>query len=193
MSAETDPRALLDFWFSAYARERWFVKEDAFDAELARRFSGQQRAAADGKLADWEAAPESALALVLLLDQLPRNMFRSSPRAFASDADARAVATRAIAHGFDRETPLDRQFFFYLPFEHSEALADQDRCVDLFREWAAAHGPEAAERLREHLWFVERHHEIIRRFGRFPHRNQTLGRTSTEAEIAFLTEPNSGF
>ncbi|MEX2202083.1 MAG: DUF924 family protein [Dongiaceae bacterium] len=193
MSATNDPRALLDFWFSAYARERWFVKEAAFDAELARRFAAQQRAAADGRLSDWERTPDSALALVLLLDQLPRNLFRNDPRAFASDEDARAVAGRAIARGFERETPLDRRKFFYLPYEHSENLADQDRAIELFRAWLAAHGPDPGEKLIEQLWYAERHHEIIRRFGRFPHRNQALGRPSTEAEIEFLKEPHSGF
>ena len=193
MNAAIDPRALLEFWFSDYARPLWFEKNAEFDAELTRRFANQQRAAADGHLAVWEAAPESALALVLLLDQLPRNLFRNSPRAFASDADARAVAGRAIAHGFDRDVPLDRRIFFYLPYEHSELLSDQDRSVALFRAWVGAHGPDPSEKLKEQLWYAERHQEIIRRFGRFPHRNQALGRPATEAEIEFLKEPHSGF
>jgi uncharacterized protein (DUF924 family) len=193
VNAVIDPRQLIEFWFSDYARPLWFKKNADFDAELARRFASQQRAAADGQLAEWEAAPESALALLLLLDQLPRNLFRNSPRAFASDADARAAAGRAIARGFDREVPLDRRLFFYLPYEHSELLADQDRAVDLFRAWVAAHGPEPSEKLKEQLWYAERHQEIVRRFGRFPHRNLTLGRPSTEAEMEFLKEAHSGF
>lgn len=193
-----DPRPLLEFWFSDHARPLWFEKSDAFDEELRHRFGSQQRAAADGQLAHWDDGPEGALALVLLLDQLPRNLFRESPRAFATDAQARATADRAIARGFDMATPLDRRFFFYLPYEHSEKLADQDRCAVLFRAWADARLADARdgserERIERHYWFVERHREIIRRFGRFPHRNQALGRPSTEAEVAFLEEPHSGF
>ena len=198
MTAPDDPRPLLEFWFSDYATPLWFEKNDAFDEALRQRFANQQRDAADGKLAHWERAPNSALALVLLLDQLPRNLYRGSPRAYASDPMARATAEHAIARGFDASTPIARRFFFYLPFEHSESLADQDRCARLFRAWcdeklAMIRDPVARDEIERHYWFIERHREIVRRFGRFPHRNEVLGRPSTEAEIAFLKEPNSAF
>lgn len=198
MTAPDDPRPLLEFWFSDAVRPLHFVKDPVFDEELRRRFAGQQRLAADGALAHWERAPDSALALVLLLDQLPRNLFRGSPRAFATDSMARETADRAIARGFDDALPVDRRWFFYLPFEHSENLADQERCMALFRRWAEPQfaritDTKEREELERHLWYVERHREIIERFGRFPHRNEVLGRPSTEEELAFLKEPNSGF
>jgi uncharacterized protein (DUF924 family) len=198
MTASDDPRPLLEFWFSDFAKPLHFKVDAGFDEELRRRFGAQQREAADGRLAQWERDPDSALALVLLLDQLPRNLYRRSPRAFATDAMGLATAERAIARGFDAAQPADRRWFFYLPFEHSEKPADQARAVELFRAWAA---PQFAaltdtrerEELERHLWFVERHREIIERFGRFPHRNEALGRPSTEEELAFLKEPHSGF
>ncbi len=198
MTAPDDPRPLLEFWFSDFAKSLHFEVDAAFDEALRRRFGAQQREAADGRLAHWERSADSALALVLLLDQLPRNLFRRSARAFATDAQALATAGRAIARGFDTAQPADRRWYFYLPFEHSEKLADQVRSVELFRAWAAPQfaaltdttGREALER---HLWFVERHREIVERFGRFPHRNGALGRPSTDEELAFLREPNSGF
>jgi uncharacterized protein (DUF924 family) len=198
MTAPDDPRPLLEFWFSDYARPLHFVRNEGFDEELRRRFAAQQRDAADGRLAHWEHASDSALALVLLLDQLPRNLFRNSPRAFATDPLAREVAGRAIARGFDAAQPVDRRWFLYLPYEHSEDLADQDRCVALFRAWAAPQfaalsDSAARAELERHLWFVDRHRDIIVRFGRFPHRNEALGRPSSEEELAFLKEPHSGF
>jgi uncharacterized protein (DUF924 family) len=197
MSAPDDPRPLLGFWFSDDVRPLHFQVNPAFDEELRRRFGTQQRAA-DGQLESWERNADSALALVLLLDQLPRNLFRRSPRAFATDAQALATAERAITRGFDAAQPPDRRWFFYLPFEHSEKRADQDRGVALFKAWAAPQfaaltDTKAREELERHLWFVERHREIIERFGRFPHRNEALGRPSTDEELAFLKEPNSGF
>ncbi len=198
MTAPDDPRPLLEFWFSDAARALHFRPTDAFDEDLLRRFGAQQRLAADGKLPHWERSSDSALALVLLLDQLPRNLFRRNPRAYATDAAARATAERAIARGFDALQPVDRRWFFYMPFEHSEALADQDRAVALFRAWAAPQfdaltDDKAREELQRHLWFVDRHREIIARFGRFPHRNEVLGRPSTDEELAFLREPHSSF
>jgi uncharacterized protein (DUF924 family) len=166
---------MLAFWRAA-GPARWFKKDPAFDAEITRRFLATYEAAAAGGLAAWEADAESALALVIVLDQFPRNMFRGSPRAYAADALARAVADRAIAHGFDRQVAMPERNFFYLPFSHSEDLADQERCVALCR---AAGDAEA-------LKWAEIHADIIRRFGRFPHRNAVLGRTTTPAEQEFL-------
>jgi uncharacterized protein (DUF924 family) len=169
------PEAVLSFWRQAGA-DKWFEKDAAFDEDIRRRFLETYEAAAAGQLGDWEDTPAGSLALAIVLDQFPRNMFRGSPRAFAADPLACAVADRALARGFDHKVdPVERQFF-YLPFEHSESMADQERCCALFRATGDA----------ELLKWAELHADIIRRFGRFPHRNRLLGRVSTPEEQAFL-------
>jgi uncharacterized protein (DUF924 family) len=169
------PAQVLDFWFGADPK-KWFSKDDAFDAAIANRFLPTYEAAKAGRLADWEATPEGALALVIALDQFPRNMFRGSAHVFATDAPALAVAQRAVARGFDQKLELPRRNFFYLPFMHSEDLADQERCLALSRRSADENT----------LKYAELHADIIRRFGRFPHRNAVLGRATTPEEQAFL-------
>jgi uncharacterized protein (DUF924 family) len=169
------PQQVLAFWREA-GPDNWFAKSDAFDAEIRKRFLATYEAAAAGKLGAWEDQPESALALVVVLDQFPRNMFRNDKRAFAADPLARQVADRAIGRGFDRDFPPAERSFFYLPFEHSEDLADQERCVALFKAMGDA----------ELLKWAELHADIIRRFGRFPHRNDILGRPNTAEEKSFL-------
>jgi uncharacterized protein (DUF924 family) len=171
------PIEVLAFWRAA-GPDKWFKKDLAFDAEIAGRFLGHWRAAADGSLAAWEAMPEGALALVIVLDQFSRNMFRGHARTFEADAFARAVAERAIARGFDRQVPYAERQFFYLPLMHSEHLPDQDRCVELAR----GYGDDKFTK------YAEQHADIIRRFGRFPHRNAMLGRASTPEEQAFLAD-----
>jgi uncharacterized protein (DUF924 family) len=166
---------VLAFWREA-GSDKWFKKDAAFDDDIRRRFLETYEAAAAGQLADWEATPEGALALVVALDQFPRNMFRGSARTFAADPLARTVADRALWRGFDRSVAPELRTFFYLPFEHSESLADQERCVALCR----ASGDADA------LKWAELHADIIRRFGRFPHRNAALGRATTAEEQAFL-------
>jgi len=166
---------VLRFWRAA-GEKKWFAKDDAFDADVKTRFLATYEAAARGALPDWEATPEGALALTIVLDQFPRNMFRRDARAFAADASARAVADRALARGFDRQVPADERLFFYLPFEHSETLTDQERCCALVKTLGNA----------DLLQWAELHADIIRRFGRFPHRNVVLGRTTTPAEKAYL-------
>ena len=185
---------LLDRWFGPPGdpgreaeRKIWFESVPEFDAALRTEFLADHEEAAAGRLSWWEASAEGALALVLLLDQIPRNIFRGSPRAYASDASARAAADRALARGFDCAVPRAWRGFFYLPFEHSEDLADQERALALFA--ALPPTPESPDPLRH----ARRHHEIIARFGRFPHRNAVLGRASTPAELAFLAEPDSSF
>jgi uncharacterized protein (DUF924 family) len=165
---------VVAFWRDA-GPERWFKKDAAFDDEIRRRFLETHEAAAAGKLTAWEATAEGALALLILLDQFPRNMFRGEARAFATDPLARSVASRAILNGFDGAFPKMRGFF-YLPFEHSELLADQERGLALYRAAGDADGEKWA-----HI-----HAEIIRKFGRFPHRNPVLGRVTTPEEQAFL-------
>jgi uncharacterized protein (DUF924 family) len=169
------PEAVLAFWREA-GHDRWFKKDAAFDEAICARFLETYQAAAAGELDGWEATAEGALALAIVLDQFPRNMFRNDGRTYAADALARAVAERAIARGFDRQVAMPERQFLYLPFEHSESMADQERCCKLHREWGDA----------ESLKWAELHADIIRRFGRFPHRNAILGRVSTAEEQAFL-------
>ena len=167
--------AVLAFWRSA-GPDKWFKKDAAFDDEIHARFLKTYEAAARGELAAWEATREGALALAIVLDQFPRNMLRGSARAFATDPLALAVAARAIERRFDLQLPVPERSFFYLPFEHSEQIADQERCCELFRATGDA----------ELLKWAELHTDIIRRFGRFPHRNAALGRITTPEEQAFL-------
>ena len=168
------PEEVLTFWREA-GPDRWFNKDDAFDASIRERFLPTYEAAARGELAGWEASAEGALALVIVLDQFPRNMFRGSARTYAADATARTVANRALKRGYDLDVPGNERGFFFLPFMHSEDLADQERCVALYRE--------AGD---ENLKYAIEHADIVRRFGRFPHRNAALGRETTAEEAAFL-------
>jgi uncharacterized protein (DUF924 family) len=169
------PHHVLTFWHDA-GPKKWFTKDAAFDDEVRARFLPMYEAAAAGELAAWEDTPQGALALAVVLDQFPRNMFRNDARTYAADPLARAVAERAIARGFDQQIALTDRQFFYLPFEHSEALADQERCVALCR----ATGDDELVK-----WAVL-HADIIRKFDRFPHRNAILGRATTPQEQAFL-------
>lgn len=189
----SSPREVLEFWFGEHARSRWFAKDTAFDDEIRSRFEADTIAANAGERAAWLADADGALALAILLDQFPRNMYRGSARAFACDARAREVAARAIERGLDAAVPVERRLFFYLPFEHSESLADQDRAVELFTRWVEAHDPAQRADADDEMKYVRRHREIIERFGRFPHRNAALGRASTEEELAFLAGPGSSF
>jgi uncharacterized protein (DUF924 family) len=182
-------RAVLDFWFGAppYApRKIWFERNAGFDRACGGFAEDRSRAAA-GAYDDWASTAEGALALVLLLDQFPRNLYRGSDAAYASDAKARDVARRALAAGHDARLDPVRRIFLYLPLEHSEELADQDEACRRFA--AMTDHPEHAELVR----YAERHREIIARFGRFPHRNAALGRMTTPEEAAFLEEPDSSF
>lgn len=172
-------REVLTFWLEEVGPAGWYRVDPAVDHACETRFGGLIDQAIAGGLEDWESDRESALALLLLLDQFPRNIHRDSPRAFAGDPRARVVADRAVAAGFDLATPEPERSFFYLPFEHSEALADQDRAVALFEERM----PGAAESIRHaHL-----HRDLIVKFGRFPHRNAVLGRENTPEEQAHLS------
>jgi uncharacterized protein (DUF924 family) len=170
-----EPAAVLAFWRGA-GEEKWFTKDAAFDADIRARFLETYEAAAAGKLARWEATTEGALALAVVLDQFPRNMFRGEARIYAADLLARAVASRALDRGFDRGLPISERQFFYLPFEHSESMPDQERSCAL----CAATGDANL------LKWANVHADIIRRFGRFPHRNALLGRATTPEEQEFL-------
>jgi uncharacterized protein (DUF924 family) len=169
------PADILAFWREA-GRDRWYSKDDGFDAEVRRRYLDLWHKAAAGELSSWEAGDDGALALTIVLDQFPRNMFRGDARTYATDPLAREVAGRAIARGADAQIDPVLVEFLYMPFMHSEDLPDQLRCVELFRATGNA----------ENLGYAERHADIVRRFGRFPHRNRLLGRTTTADEQAFL-------
>jgi uncharacterized protein (DUF924 family) len=183
-------KALLDFWFGPpddpareQHREIWFKANDEFDAALRREFLADYDAAAADALRSWETSPEGALAVVLLLDQVPRNIFRGTPRAYVTDAAARATADRALEREFDQLVPPAWRLFFYMPFHHSESIADQRRSVALFN--TLPRNPDRRGSLRRYGYpYIE----VIERFGRFPHRNGILGRQSTPEEIAFLAE-----
>lgn len=180
--AETARAAdVVSFWRDA-GPEAWFKKDDAFDEEIRRRYLATHEAAAAGKLSAWEHNAEGALALLILLDQFPRNMFRGSARMFATDPMAHAIAAGAIVRGFDAQAAKAMRGFFYLPFEHSEDMADQERCVAFYKAIEDTDG----------LKWAELHADIIRRFGRFPHRNAVLGRATTPEEQAFLDSGGFG-
>lgn len=170
------PDDVIAFWREA-GYERWYGKDDAFDQDLRNRFLALWQAARDGQLSAWQDTDDGALALVIVLDQFPRNMFRNDPRAFSTDSLARTVASRAITEGRDLRIDPVMRAFLYLPFEHSEDIADQERSIALF----TALGEDGLK------WAVL-HADIIRRFGRFPHRNTVLGRATTPEEAAFLTD-----
>jgi len=180
---------ILDFWFgrpgdAGYGgkREIWFEKNDDFDAEIRDRFMVDYEAAEAGRLDPMQRTARGALALVILLDQFPRNMFRGQSRSFATDARAGEIARHAIEQGYDRGLALGTQQFYYMPFEHGEDPTDQRRSVELFRASAED------ERKTENIGYAVQHLEIIERFGRFPHRNAILGRESTDEELNFLTD-----
>jgi uncharacterized protein (DUF924 family) len=175
MSGAVSPTDIVGFWLEA-GPKRWFTKDDAFDREIRERFLATHEAAARGELMDWHREPKGALALVLLFDQLPRNMFRGSPRMYATDPLARSVAEESIASGFDEAVDNELRGFFYLPFTHSEDFGDQARCVALCEATGDAEGVK----------WARHHRDIVARFGRFPHRNAILGRETTAEEQAYL-------
>jgi uncharacterized protein (DUF924 family) len=171
-------RALLDYWLGV-GPDAWYRGGEALDQEIRDRWGALWEKGRAGELVAWRAAPASCLALVILLDQFPRNMFRNDPRAFATDARALEVAKTAILHGQDRRVGLPERQFFYTPLMHSEVLSDQDHSV---RMYLLNFGRDGL------LPHAQAHREIIRRFGRFPYRNAALGRASTPEEVAFLAE-----
>jgi uncharacterized protein (DUF924 family) len=184
MMEDPEIARVLGFWFDELTAQDYWVRSDAVDARIHAEFSTVYERAASGSLDHWRETPDGVLALVIALDQFPRNMFREDPRAWATDAKAFGIADAAIGKGFDRKLPNDRCMFLYMPFEHSEDLAIQERSVEIFKRLDLA---------EETYGFVVRHYEIIERFGRFPHRNAVLGRQSTAEEVEFLNEPHSSF
>ncbi|AKM29154.1 hypothetical protein AB870_01990 [Pandoraea faecigallinarum] len=198
-SAQTQPvqpwQAVLDFWFGTpgsavygMARAEWFRKSDTFDEAIRSRFGALHAQAVAGALSEWAQTPLGACALIVVLDQFSRNLFRNQAQAFAGDARALAVARRMVEAGDDRRLPTaQHRGFVYLPFEHDESLESQHVSLALYEQLAQAHG------LVDNLDYARKHAVIIERFGRYPHRNAALGRESTPEEIAFLKQPGSSF
>ena len=197
-----DAQTVLDCWFGSNADEaavvrekggKWWKSDADVDDDLRTRFTEAVEMAGREELGDWNSTPRGLLALIILTDQFPRNIFRNTPRAFFFDPIARAHCRDGIARGFDLQLRPIERVFHYLPLEHSEALHDQDESVRLFgglaRKASAGHKALYAG----YLNYAERHREIIARFGRFPHRNRIVGRESTAEEIAFLQTPGSSF
>jgi uncharacterized protein (DUF924 family) len=193
---------VLQFWFGtldahgfadAEHAERWWKKDSAFDDELRRRFGLLHEAVANGEHDDWLRSPRGRLAYVIALDQLSRNLFRDSPRMYAYDALALAATRGGIANGDDHRLAHDERIFLYMPLQHSEALADQELAVALFARLGNGLDGEHLKRAGLNMVYAERHRDIVKRFGRFPHRNTVLGRPSTSEELEFLTQPNSSF
>lgn len=199
MATENEVR---EFWFGdatadadvAKARSAlWWEKNSAVDAQMRERFQALVEEVGSGARREWLATPHGALTLILIADQFPRNIFRDTPQAFALDSQALGFANTVIDAGFDQKLRPIERVFCYLPFEHSETLADQNRSVELFTALHAAVADEAKELFAGYLDFAARHRVVIERFGRFPHRNRIMDRASTAAEIEFLQGPGSSF
>lgn len=196
------PETICEFWFGSsqddleVAQQRsqlWWSKNPTVDAEIKARFSGYLSKVVSGELEEWRQSPLGTLALILLTDQFPRNMFRGTAQAFAYDAIARALCKQGIKDGTDQSLRPIQRVFFYLPLEHSESLADQEHCLQLFQQLAEASEPHLKSIFENYIDFAVRHRDIIDRFDRFPHRNAILNRNSTQAEIEFLKTPGSSF
>ncbi|WP_455206826.1 DUF924 family protein [Kaarinaea lacus] len=173
---QVTPADILKFWFSEKIKPLWFNSTPEFDAQLKEKFLDVYHAALNGNLSGWQQSADGCVALILILDQFPLNMFRGQPECFAGEKQAQDIAREAVAKGFDQHIPDEQKAFLYMPFMHSECAEHQDLSVRLF---------ESAG-LKDNLRFAIHHRDIVRRFGRFPHRNKILGRNSTEAELQYL-------
>ncbi len=192
MESRKEVEEVLAFWFGREGdegygefRKAWFERNEDFDREIINRFAGLHERAASGELDSWKEEPESSLALIIVLDQFPRNMFRGDPRSWATDGAALETSKHAVERAYDRELPAFQRSFIYMPYMHSENLEDQKRCVELF-ELMGESGKNNVE-------FAVGHKDIIEKFGRFPHRNEILGRETTREEAEFLTGSGSSF
>lgn len=187
------PQDVLEFWFDPASEARWYVRDSAFDTQIRERFGDALDAAVRGNLDDWAGSPQGWLALLIVLDQFSRNIHRDDARAWGADCKAQALAVAGIASGDDaRLSPLQR-VFAYMPLEHAEDLSLQRRCVGLFEQLVSHVPASERERFEDFLDYARRHHDVIERFGRFPHRNADLGRNSTPTERDYLASPGSGF
>ena len=190
-SVDRDTQTVLDFWFGSPPgeyRKQWFRKDPAFDEQIKARFLDLYRAMVASPPESWLRTTRTSLARIIVLDQFARNMFRGTPQSFAADPLALATAEMAIERGYDTQMLPVERFFLYLPFEHSENLTHQHRCVGYFEELV-----KEAPELEHGLDYARRHRDVIERFGRFPHRNETLNRQSSPEELAFLKQPGARF
>lgn len=176
MTNAVTPQDILDFWYTPPMPDHWFNSTKAIDQTIRERFATTWQQAANGELDDWQNSPEGCLALCIVLDQFPLNMFRYDPKAFATEQQAVRICKHAVAQGFDKQLPNEQLTFLYMPLMHSENMADQDESVRLF----------TAAGLDGNARFARHHRSIVERFGRFPHRNEVLGRESTQAELDYL-------
>ena len=198
----SEPEDILDFWFGELnelgcaapnQRKLWWTKSDAFDDAIRAKFASDYESIVAGDRERWRATPQGALAYIIVLDQFSRNMFRNTPTMFAADPLAREVCCEGLDAAFDDDLAFDERVFFYLPLEHSEDAPDHERCHDVFSR-LCEEAPESLKADAEYyLDFAKRHREIIERFGRYPHRNEVLGRVSTPEELEFLKQPGSSF
>ena len=175
------PEDVLSFWLDEVGPASWYIQSDELDEKIQSRFMETWKAASEGKLDQWMLRPDQSLALLILLDQFPRNMFRGADTAFSTDKKALAVAKKAICDGHDLKVDEPQRQFFYLPLMHSECITDQDRCVRLIMTRMPKNG-------EQNLPFAKEHRDVIRKFGRFPYRNEALGRRTTATEQAYLQE-----
>ncbi|MEE9383800.1 MAG: DUF924 family protein [Nannocystaceae bacterium] len=198
----TDPTQILDFWFGPIAADgtvgtsyvpRWWKKDAVFDDEIRSRFGALHASASVGEYETWCGSAKGRLALIIVLDQFSRNLFRDDPRTWAQDERALRYASAALEGGEDSQLPAVQRPFLYMPFMHAEDLSQQERCVACFERLVREAAPALTESLQGNLRFAKIHRDIVARFGRFPHRNATLGRRSSPEEVEFLTQPNSSF
>ena len=199
----TDPiEDILDFWFgelneqgcsSPEHRKRWWTKSAAFDQSILHHFLDDYEAIVNGEREAWRSTARGALAYIIVLDQFSRNMFRGTPKMFDADELAREVCREGLEAGFDAELSFDERVFFYLPLEHSESMDDHELCLRLFDGLVGSAPTQLEKDAKYYLDFAERHKAIIERFGRYPHRNEILGRASSDEEAEFLQEPGSSF
>ena len=196
------PETICEYWFGSSDNDlevakqyskRWWSKNVGVDAEIKTRFASYLPRVVNGELEQWRDSPLGTLALILLTDQFPRNMFRGTAQAFAYDAIARNLCKQGLKKGIDQKLRPIQRVFFYIPLEHSESLADQEQCLQLFRQLADSAESALQPQLKNYIDFAIRHRDIIERFGRFPHRNALLNRESTPAELTFLKTPGSSF
>lgn len=184
--------SVLAFWFDPAHKAQWFQSDPAFDAQIREQFGDQVGAAAAGHLNHWATTPSGWLALLIVLDQFPRNIYRNDPRAWMHDLLAQQIVVSGLEEGFDRQLPPIERVFAYMPLEHAEDIGLQQRCVQLFEDLCDSVPPTERDRYTDFLDYARRHASVIARFGRFPHRNAVLGRETTTEEKAYLAEPGSG-
>ena len=202
MSAPDPAERVLEFWFGRLDAngwaprahtQAWWTVDAKFDQTIRETFEDDWRAVSDGHCESWLASPRGRLAYTIVLDQFSRNMFRDTPGMYTHDLRAQSVVLDGLGAGMDRDLPGHPRVFFYMPLMHAEDLALQDRCVELFTQFAAELPPDRRKEAEHHLGYAEHHRDIVRRFGRFPHRNAILNRPSTDLEKAFLQQPGSSF